>query len=390
MRILMVLAHYAPAQLGGIVRSVAMLSKSLGRAGHEIDVYTTDSDHRGWMSVPLERRMEMDGIQVCYFHTPTPRLFQYSGRLARACNATIGQFDLVHCHDLWQYPGLTAMRAARIAGVPYVISPHGILAPASLAQKRLRKAVYLRLVAGRALGGAAAIHCTSEIERRSVATATHRPTFVVPNGVDLPVSAAATPARHDEFVVGFLGRLHPVKSLDVLIAAVGRVVCGGHRRIRLWLAGPDDGAELALRTLTDRLHLQRYVRFVGPVDPGKTPQFLREIDLLALVSQTENFGCAAAEAMSVGVPVLVSTTAGICHDVARSRSGWVVPVDESAVARALTEILGAPEEVRSRGRLAAQFARSQYTNERVAAIMARAYADILTGGRSADCRWQGA
>src|SRR5687767_15327338 len=58
-----------------------------------------------------------------------------------------------------------ASRAARRANVPYVISPHGMLDPWSLAQGALKKRLYLALRMRRNLNGASAIHYTTGVER---------------------------------------------------------------------------------------------------------------------------------------------------------------------------------------------------------------------------------
>ena len=397
LRVLMITSPYEPACLGGVVKSLADLSRSLVRLGHKVTVYATDSDGRSCMAVPTNRPVDVGGVEVYYFHTPMPGKFQYSKMLDFACRRSVGEFDVVNIASIWGYPGIPAAREASRLGVPYVISPHGTLTPEALSYKRFRKWLFLRAFGEEIFRSAAAVHYTSSLERsKSQVFKAYSPSFVIPNGVNVDSLRGRFSSRDakralgledEDFAVGFLGRLHRIKALDVLITAISHAVRAGDRHIRLLLAGPDDGAEGQLKRLVEEKGLRGNVRFIGPVDRERTVQFLSGLDLFALVSWTENFGNAAAEAMAVGVPVLVSENAGICDDVAQTDSGWVLPVDAVAIADALGQIKASPAQREQRGRNAKSCAFDRFERGRVAQLMATAYQDVISGKRSTACMW---
>ncbi len=397
LRILHVTPLYEPAGTGGVVRSLSELCRSLRQLGHHVTVFATDSDGYSRMRVPIDRAVDVGGVEVYYFHTPMPGLFQYSPAMDRACRLRSGEFDIVDISACWNYCGIVAAKRASRASVPYVISPRGSLITAAASTKRIRKRLYMRLFGEKLVGGAAAIHYTSDLERqRTRIPCAWRPSFVISNAVDFS-GLAARPSKTEArqalglpeggLTVGFLGRIHPIKALDVLIGAMARLDQAGNGNVRLLLAGPDDGDEARLRRIIGLANLGRQVHFIGPIHGDQKIQFLSALDVLALVSWSENFGNAAAEAMAAGVPVLVSNNVGISDDVDQTGSGWVVPVDAAAIANALRRIESGQAERERYGRNAKACVLDRYECGRVARLMARAYLDILSGNRSSQCRW---
>ncbi len=400
MKILHVTPAYEPAwHLGGVVRSVSQLCRGLAALGHEVTVFTTDSGGDRRMEVPVNRPVEVGGVEVTYFRSDfTPR-FGYSRALRDACRERLAGFDMVHLTSLWWYPGLAAAWAARWHGKPYVVSPTGGLTTYSLRQKRWKKRIYLTLWEKNNLKAASALRFTSTWEcLQSAGLGLTVPSFVVPNSfhmdgqgyVPSKSEARRQLALPDEArVISFLGRLHTVKALDLLVRAFARIEAHFPQAF-LILAGPDGGMLRPLAGLATKLGIADRLKFPGMVPPENRGALFAATDLFALVSHHENFGNAAVEAMLAGVPVLVSEHVGICREVAADGAGVVVPLNVEAIAEALKKMLSDPEGLREMGRRAAESARRRYDIRVVAQLMATAYEDILTGRRSPGLGWSDA
>ncbi|MGB8739744.1 MAG: glycosyltransferase, partial [Xanthobacteraceae bacterium] len=95
--------------------------------GHEVHVFTTNIDGPGNSPVPIELLVDLEGIQVRYFACPLFRRLYWAPTLGRALENEIGKYDIVHLHSVFLWPTWAAARAARKAGVPYVLSPRGML-----------------------------------------------------------------------------------------------------------------------------------------------------------------------------------------------------------------------------------------------------------------------
>lgn len=149
--------------------------------------------------------------------------------------------------------------------------------------------------------------------------------------------------------VGTLGRLHPVKGHDVLLAALARVQAQGICNLpRFEVAIAGEGAErAALEAQIADLGLQ------GVVLPGfaERPQdFLAGLHLYVHPSRSEGLCIAVHEAMQAGLPTLVSAVGEMPHSVRDGETGLVVPPDDpEALAQALIWLLQRPERLATMG-----------------------------------------
>ncbi len=397
MKVLHITPSYEPAwHLGGVVRSLSQLCRGLVRQGVEVTVYTTDSGQNRRMPVPVNRPVELEGVKVYYFKTDFSLKFAYSKALKQACRQRTKDFDIVHVTSFWCYPAIAAISGARQSRVPYLVSVHGTLRKAALEHKVIKKWLYFNLVERRNIQGAAAIHYTTDMERTLDSFHGFRnPSFIIPNGLDIrefqeiiePSQAKkAWGINPDSQVITFLGRIAPVKALDLLIKAVSYSSLK-EKDLHVLIAGPDAGARGTLQQLVKDLGLEARVRFLGEVDPKNRNILLAASDILALVSTDENFGYAAVEAMLAGVPVLVSEHVGLCQNILADGGGVVVPLQVEAIARAMGQMLSDPQRLKAMGRAAASAARRRYDINIVAQKMAKAYEDILLNQRSTGLSW---
>lgn len=202
---------------------------------------------------------------------------------------------------------------------------------------------------------------------------------VIPLGVDRHLfdQRQGSPRREGEvgYVVGYVGRLDAHKGVDVLVDALADVPDA-----TLEIVG--DGPQRAsLEQRAAGLGLGRRVRFTGSVERGAIAARYRSFDVLAVPSLTtpewkEQFGRVAAEAMSLGVPVVASDS-GSLPEVVGPGGLLVAPGDAAALAKALLE-LRPPERRGELGAAAAEWA-EQFRWEAIAARHHRLYRRVLAG-----------
>lgn len=362
MRILHVVPTYFPAvRYGGPIVAVHGLCKALVARGHEVHVFTTNVDGKNTLDVPTGEPVGVDGVQVHYFEARQRRVY-WSPRMGKALGDAVRGFDVVHSHAVYLWPGLAAARAARAAGVPYVISPRGMLVPELIGGKsRIAKTLWLKLFERRGFAGASAIHFTSQLEwddARRVGMPLPSP-IVVPNGIDLH-SRPNVP--RDQRTLLFLGRLSWKKGLDRVIESMPRL------NAKLIVAGNDEEnltprlRELAARTGAD-------VDFVGPVYGRAKDELLARATLFVLLSTSENFGNAVLEALAMETPVVLSPGVGLADEVVRAGAG-VIELDE------VPALLDDPQRRAAMGRNGRALVESRFTWPRVAEEMEAAYCSI--------------
>lgn len=364
MRILHVVPTYLPARrYGGPIVAVHGLCKALVARGHEVEVFTTNVDGDGISDVPTAVPVLLDGVAVRYFPSPQPRLY-WSPGMRRALR-DVDCFDIVHSHAVYLWPGVAAARAARKAGVPYVISPRGMLVPELIAGKsRLKKTLWLSLMERRGFRNAAAIHFTSQLEwddARRVRLPLPRP-IVIPNGVDLP---SRPDVPREERTLVFLGRITWKKGLDRAIEALPTLP-----GVRLVIAGNDEeGLTSHLRDLALRLGVSERVEIPGPVYGAAKDELLARATLFVLLSTNENFGNAVLEALAMETPVVLSEGVGLASAVLDAGAG-VIGMD------AVPALLQDAERRAEMGRLGRALVEARFGWPRVAQEMEEAYCSI--------------
>jgi glycosyltransferase involved in cell wall biosynthesis len=380
MRVLHVVPSYLPAmRYGGPIRSVHGLCKALARQGHEVHVFTTNVDGPDDSEVPLGQPVEREGVKVWYFPSRRLRRLYRAPEMMRALRREMKNFDIVHLHSVFLWPTWAAARAARRAGVPYLLAPRGMLVQDLIRHKsRFLKSAWIRLVERRNLERAAAVHITTSLEAAELARFGFRLQRVVevPNGIDFD----AEPIRGDDAdvltgrpYVLFLSRVNWKKNLDPLIRSWSAV-----QGADLVVAGNDEeNYQPGMERLARELGLAGRVRFIGPVDDARKWALYRHAKAFVLPSRSENFGIVVLEAMSVGCPVVISPGVGLADAVAESGCGLVAEAEPVALAQAINGLLADGELRAAMGALGRQTARERFGWPAIAERMAAAYRGII-------------
>ncbi len=315
------------------------------------------------------------------------------GDLARRAVALLDEhsFACVHLHGLWNADLVRIARAARARGVPYVWQPHGMLMRHAFTTRRLKKEVFLAMGLGAALRRANAIICCTPGERR---TSVGLDRFadgrceVVSLPVSCPVAdedvrALRARARTsfgvdlDAPTLVFMGRLHPVKRLDMTLNAFAKAVrmLPG---LSLHIFGEGD-EELArrLRAQSESLGVATHVHWHGWVDRARRFEALALGDALILNSRFENFGYVICEAMLVHTRAIATSNLSMADDLIDADGAHVVVASGEDLARVIVEACSQGPTPGAR-RWVEQFC----APERVAEQLFRVYASVALADAS--------
>ena len=383
MRILHVVPTYLPAKrYGGPIQSVHGLARAQHRLGSDVHVFTTNVDGDGTSSVPLEEPVPLEGVQVSYFPVPTARRLYWSPRMTRALGREVPTFDIVHLHSVFLLPTSTASRIARRRGVPYVLSPRGMLVPDLIRGRSfVVKKSWINLFEKSNIRHAAAVHFTSDVELddfNKLGLQCTR-TAVIPNGVELPPAKAsssnvAANVTRLPYVL-FLGRLTWKKRVDALIKAMSQVP-----DTALVIAGNDDESlQPQLARLAEECGVGGRVHFIGFVDGEAKWALLRGASVFALPSRSENFGIAVLEAMGAGCPVIVTPEVGLSPVVQEVEAGIVVGGEPHQLGQAIKGLMDAPERRVKMGNAGKAAALKSFSWDAIAVQMEKLYLDCVRG-----------
>jgi glycosyltransferase involved in cell wall biosynthesis len=365
----------------GTVYVVKRLSDALAKKGVAAEILCTGPAFRSGGVACRTFAPDGDGL-------PLLAKLAISRGLARAVDAAAAQRHVLHSHGLWLMPNIYPARSARRHGAPHVVSPHGMLAPASLGFSRRKKRLMWWLAQRRGVEDATCLHATSSQERDELrALGLRAPIAVVANGIDLPTDAevAAGKARRNRRMrtLLHLGRIHPKKGIGRLIeawAALEPTAVDWQLRI----VGPSEGGHReALAVRAAALGLKR-VSFDDSLFGTAKDAAYQEADLFVLPTLNENFGLVVTEALANATPVICTKGAPWAGLEARGCGWWIdqgVPPLMTALGEALTRPAADLDAMGARGRawMAADFSWSK-----AAADMERVYRWCLGAGERSD------
>jgi glycosyltransferase involved in cell wall biosynthesis len=384
LRILYTVHGYKPAyRLGGPIISVSAVAERLVRRGHQVVVFTSDSNADQDLDVPLNQPVDVDGVEVWYFSRKdfTQRLFfflpyfaksigfMYNARIPGHLERLLPGMDLVHAHNPFIYPTYAAARAAQRIGKPLFFNQRGVFDPERLKFRSVKKRLYINLVARPLLQKATTLIALTKSEVQSYRDLGLKNTCrIVPNGIDVsvyrqhpgPTVEALFKIPPQAQVILFMGRVHPIKGADRLLEAFLLIHARLPRAV-LVLAGPDEwGCEAKFREAVRQAGLQERVIFPGMVSGEAKCDLLARADLFCLPSDAEGFSMAVLEALASSTPVLLSPG---CHfpEVEAAGAGLVVPPTPEALARTLVELLGQSERLKTMGASGVEFVSRNYS-----------------------------
>jgi glycosyltransferase involved in cell wall biosynthesis len=369
----MKIAQVAPAGLhlySGIRTVLIQLAVHLARRGHDVEIWQlhTWSDEE----VNLHHQALIDaGVRLVGEPASTHR------RLAALATRNV---HIVHLHATFTLAN--NLLAARLR-LPYVISPHGGYSPSSMARHAGRKRLYTLLAERRMLRQAALRIVLTEMEAEQLRTlGVREPVEIIPNGVT-QVQADVDPTTfRAELGFGlevpllvYVGRVdlwH--KGLDILVRGIAEAP-----EWSAAIVGPDfRGSREPLERLAEALGARGRVLFTGPRRGRRLDEALAAADLFAHTSRWEGLPMSLLEALSHGVPALVSPAVERAIGVSAAGAGWVAdPEQVGQVGEVLRVVAHLDRTAWARHADAARNLAARYDWVEVAALYEAAYEDVL-------------
>ncbi len=278
MKILQVVDFFPPFwSSGGITPVAYQVARGLALKGHEVTVYCNGDGRDASEKVRKDRATAVDGMTVYYFRNLCPPLARrniyttYS--VPFVSRRQMRRFDVVHIHTYRSTMAVPAWRSAVKHRVPYVLQPHGTVE--TYFDKGTLKRAFDALWGRSMLRQAARLVAVTPAEAEQFARCglPRERVETIPNGID-PAEFAVLPPRgsfrarqglrEEERLVLYLGRIHRIKGLDLLVQAFASLGPGAGPA-RLVLAGPDDGYLAELKKLVRKLAVEGRVTLTGPL-----------------------------------------------------------------------------------------------------------------------------
>ena len=330
---------------GGSSDCTLLQAIAAARRGHRVTIACGRTRQSSPLLVDARRLAGLEIVDVPHLRRDLSLRHDVGALLFLSRLLRARRFDIVHTHTS-KAGALGRLAAALSSRVPVVHQPHGHLFYGYHGPIGTR----LVILAERLLAPLARRHIVLSWRgaEEHLARGVGRPGqfTVVRSGIDLRpfrTSAKRRSAcrerlglRDDEFAVGTLCRLEPIKGVDDLLR--GFLLAASSRpRLRLFFAG-DGPLRNDLLDAARRAGASARVALSTSWVAG--PDYLPALDLFALVSRNEGMGRALVEAMAAGLPVLATNVGGMPEVLEEGRAGLLIPPgDDEAIARAIARLM---------------------------------------------------
>ena len=353
---------------GGPSRSVPILVKGLAELGMDVTLMTIYSEN----------------MNVHALEGTTAKLKLLEPSFSRSEIAQYlkdEKFHLIQIQSMWDLPYHKVMVEARRLGIPYIVTPRGMLEPWSLLQKKWKKKLAWWLYQRNDVQKSVCVFTTAKMEAEHVSNlgiTTYK--AVIPNGIETDSYPCKTSIDVVKKQLLFLSRVHVKKGIEILFDAWKRI----HSEFAEWqLLVVGNGEAEYIQSLENKvecLGLKDSIKILPPVFGNDKIRLYQESALFCLPSFSENFGMVIAEAMSRGTPVI--TTTNCPWDILNeTNTGWCVDLSVDNLEYALREALSMnPTELYDMGQKASKLIRDNFDYRSVARKTLCLYEWLLGGG----------
>ncbi|WP_336645735.1 glycosyltransferase [Microbacterium sp. USHLN186] len=367
MRILGVVTLVSPdGEYGGPTRVALNQLAALRDLGHDV---VLAGGQRGFPGPPP---VKLEGVRTRLFPVMSalPRA-GFAGlaspRLWRAVHRHRHEFDVIHVHAARDLVTLPAAYLAQRGGARVVLQTHGMIDPSSNPLAGPLDAVLTR----RVLKSAHAVAYLSEVERAGLREVTRGAARLVelPNGVP---EGKFPSSRPDVPHVLYLARLAKRKR-PVHFVQAATVLAQEFPEVRFTLIGPDEGEGASVRAAILRSGYSDRIRWEGAVSMSETASRMQEASIYVLPSVDEPYPMSVLEAMSVGLPVIVTETCGLASFVAESDAGTVIGSSLSDLIESMRGLIADPDRARATGERGRQAVREKRSMAAIARQLEQLY-----------------
>ena len=349
--ILTFVGHYLPGyKAGGPIRTIANMVDRM-HASYAFRIVTADRDHHDdqpYLGVVADEWSSVGNAEVYYASRRTQNVWGFR-RLIRETPHDVMYLNSLFSPRFTLLPLLLRLLGA-IPSQPTVLAPRGELGSGALALKSQKKQVFLKAAKWVGLYRGLYWQASSDHEARRIADVmgvARDHIFVAP---DLPSRLQERSAREREscdgqLTVMYLSRIAPMKNLRFALRVLSQVntpvnfvIYGTLEDVAYWA-----DCQSLMAEIPNHVH----VEYRGEISHDQVQGALASADLFFLPTRGENYGHAIVEALSAGLPVLISDKTP-WSDVQDCGAGWALPLeDPAAFARAIDGFAGDSPERRA-------------------------------------------
>lgn len=248
--------------------------------------------------------------------------------------------DIVHFHSVFHISFVFYSWVLRMMKIPYVIQMHGAFSLENYRKNHVKKLITRKLVLNSFLSHAKSVIFLNKNEAcKCVIKDSCKRTDILPNGCrEIPgLDLSRSPKSVLSCV--YVGRIEMYhKGLDLLLDAFELLPKNIQSQFHIDIYGNEVDADVDI--LRNRLYsVHDCITFHGGLYGDAKDKVLREADMFVLTSRSEGMPMGVLEALSYGLPCIVTPGTNLSEEIADYQCGWVAQPDPKDIARIIEQSL---------------------------------------------------
>lgn len=285
--------------------------------------------------------------------------------------------DIVIFHEIYRPQFFQISRNLRKNNIPYIILAHGGLTIQAQSIKKLKKKIANPLFFDRFINGAVAVQCLSQFELDT--TKKHETKFIATNGIGVPAIKKDS-FNKDKTELVYVGRLAVFhKGLDILLEAVSLVkdyLINESCTISIY--GPSSEDEMKkIELIIDGYNLHNIVNLHPAVCGAEKENVLLCADIFIQTSRFEGMPMGILEAMSYGIPCIITKGTTLGGFVEHYDSGWVAETNAESISETIKKAILDRENWKNKSFNARNLVENEFSWEKVSSETVKVYEDII-------------
>ena len=335
-------------------------AKLLKKRGHEVAIATTDGnpfrDQESFkkysktiekLSNSNEDIVMINDIPVFPVHCISSHFGMYSLNAGKVAKKIVKNFDIIHVYSWYHHIGIEFFKVAKKYNIPLVFTAMATLQSDAQSFYKTQKSIVDLFFTKEIIDYASILHSVghSEIESYIKYGGKKEKIIQIENGINLKDFELTNPSDILQKInilnkpyILFLSRIHPKKGLELLLTSFNEL---SHINNEIFLviagSGESDYVQKVKKIVQD-LGLTNKVKFTGLVSHDEKLTLLKSAKLFSLISKSDIHPVAVQEALTMGIPVVISKESDY-PEVEEYKDGILVDLDFKEIARVFEKLL---------------------------------------------------
>jgi glycosyltransferase involved in cell wall biosynthesis len=360
MKILFVNFNYSG--VAGDATQLLFVIKGLQELGHKITFAITDGDNfyyddekskkysiiRKKLLASQNKIINIKGIDTLPIHCISPKFGMYCPDSSKIAKKIVSSFDVVHIHNWYYHLGMSFAKICSEQKIPFVISFYASLQKNAHKIKQSQKSLADLMYTKKLIKKANALHSAGDLETKEYIKwgANGKKIYRIDNGVTMDNFKIKKPSKifqklqinsKTKYIL-FLSRIDQKKGIEILMESFSKIT-KKHNDIILIIAGTgDQDYTEKIKKYSQELGIEHVVKFSGYVSEDEKLDLLNNAILFALTSHSDIHPIAVVDALTMGLPVLISKESDF-PEIVEYRAGEIVENNIEDISQTLDSML---------------------------------------------------